>query len=82
MDELLAAVDELRRLGAVVERALADARDVRLVVLPEVGGEGVRDPPFSRIHATATDVSRPPEKAMPIRSPTGSDWRTRLMRGA
>ena len=27
--------------------------------------------PFSRIHATAADVSRPPEKAMPTRSPTG-----------
>ncbi len=44
VDELLAAVDELGRLGAVVERALADARDVRLVVLTEVGGEGVGDP--------------------------------------
>src|SRR6476620_1071123 len=32
--------------------------------------------PFSRIHATATEVSRPPEKAMPTRSPTGSDVRT------
>ena len=35
-------------------------------------------PPFSRIQATATAVSRPPEKAMPMRSPTGSDWRTRV----
>src|SRR6476660_3496872 len=32
--------------------------------------------PFSRIHATATEVSRPPEKAMPTRSPTGRDVRT------
>src|SRR6478752_1345019 len=32
--------------------------------------------PFSRIQATATEVSRPPEKAMPTRSPTGRDWRT------
>src|SRR6478735_5145759 len=32
--------------------------------------------PFSRIHATATEVSSPPEKAMPTRSPTGRDWRT------
>src|SRR6476659_1236107 len=32
--------------------------------------------PFSRIQATATEVSRPPEKAMPTRSPTGSDVRT------
>src|SRR6478735_4401221 len=32
--------------------------------------------PLSRIHATATEVSRPPEKAMPTRSPTGRDWRT------
>ena len=29
--------------------------------------------PCSRIQATAADVSRPPEKAMPTRSPTGSD---------
>src|SRR6476619_1650438 len=32
--------------------------------------------PFSRIHATATEVSRPPEKAMPTRSQTGRDVRT------
>src|ERR1700749_3278192 len=32
--------------------------------------------PFSRIHATATEVSRPPEKAMPTRSPTGREQRT------
>src|SRR3954451_22959956 len=32
--------------------------------------------PFSRIQATATEVSRPPEKAMPTRSPTGSELRT------
>src|SRR5215213_605883 len=32
--------------------------------------------PFSRIHATATDVSSPPEKAMPTRSPTGRETRT------
>src|SRR6476620_7680689 len=32
--------------------------------------------PFSRIQATATEVSRPPEKAMPTRSPTGSEVRT------
>src|SRR5437764_4757877 len=31
--------------------------------------------PFSRSHATATDVSSPPEKAMPMRSPTGTDAR-------
>ena len=29
--------------------------------------------PLSRIHATATDVSSPPEKAMPMRSPMGRD---------
>jgi hypothetical protein len=28
-------------------------------------------PPRSRIQATAAEVSRPPEKAMPIRSPAG-----------
>ena len=33
--------------------------------------------PFSRIHATATDVSSPPEKASPTRSPTGSSISTR-----
>src|SRR6478609_5312565 len=32
--------------------------------------------PFSRIHATATDVSSPPEKAMPTRSPTGREEST------
>jgi hypothetical protein len=32
--------------------------------------------PCSRIHATATLVSRPPEKAMPTRSPTGRELRT------
>src|SRR5262245_56856193 len=32
--------------------------------------------PCSRIHATATDVSRPPEKASPTRSPSGRDVRT------
>src|ERR1700727_1304358 len=32
--------------------------------------------PFSRIHATATEVSRPPEKAMPTRSPTGRELST------
>ena len=31
--------------------------------------------PFSRIHASAQQVSRPPEKAMPTRSPTGSEPR-------
>ena len=35
--------------------------------------------PFSRIQATATEVSRPPEKAMPTRSPTGREVRTLLM---
>src|SRR3954447_4591174 len=34
--------------------------------------------PFSRIHATATEVSSPPEKAMPTRSPTGREVRTLL----
>ena len=32
--------------------------------------------PFSRIQATATVVSSPPEKAIPTRSPTGNDVRT------
>src|SRR3954454_9065569 len=32
--------------------------------------------PLSRIHATATEVSRPPEKAIPTRSPTGREART------
>src|SRR6202034_3179156 len=32
--------------------------------------------PLSRIHATATEVSRPPEKAIPTRSPTGREVRT------
>src|SRR3954447_1481793 len=34
--------------------------------------------PRARIHATATEVSRPPEKAMPTRSPTGREVRTLL----
>ena len=41
--ELGAAVDELRRLGAVLERARRDVGDVVLVGLAEIGGEGVRD---------------------------------------
>src|SRR5579863_3033293 len=32
--------------------------------------------PLARIHATATEVSRPPEKAMPTRSPTGREVST------
>src|SRR3954451_9720114 len=32
--------------------------------------------PLSRIHATATEVSRPPEKAIPTRSPTGREVST------
>src|SRR6185436_7524086 len=32
--------------------------------------------PFSRIQATATEVSRPPENAIPTRSPTGRLVRT------
>ena len=32
--------------------------------------------PLARIHATATDVSSPPEKAIPTFSPTGSDAST------
>src|ERR687891_563958 len=32
--------------------------------------------PLARIHATATEVSRPPEKAMPTRSPMGREVRT------
>ena len=43
VDELRAAVDDLRRLGAVAERALGDVRDVVLVDLAEIGGERVRD---------------------------------------
>src|ERR1700761_8023924 len=35
--------------------------------------------PFSRIHATATEVSRPPEKAIPTRSPTGREASTLVM---
>src|SRR3954454_24823584 len=38
--------------------------------------------PFSRIHATATEVSSPPENAMPTRSPTGREVRTLLKRVA
>jgi len=32
--------------------------------------------PFARIQATATEVSSPPEKAIPTFSPTGSFART------
>lgn len=32
--------------------------------------------PFSRIQATAQEVSSPPENAMPTRSPTGSLLKT------
>ena len=78
--ELLAAVDELGRLGAVLERALRDVRRRRpRRTWPRSAVNAYGIPPFSRIQATATDVSSPPEKAMPMRSPTGSDWRTRLI---
>ncbi len=33
-------------------------------------------PPRSRIQATAADVSSPPEKAIPMRSPTGMELST------
>src|ERR1700755_1196612 len=36
--------------------------------------------PLSRIQATATEVSRPPENAMPTRWPTGREVRTLLTR--
>src|SRR6188472_2301959 len=38
--------------------------------------------PFSRIQATATVVSSPPENAIPTRSPTGSEVRTRVTGGS
>ena len=41
--ERLLAVDEDRVLGAVAARAVGNRADVGLVVLAEVGGEGVRD---------------------------------------
>ena len=76
-DELGAAVDEAGRLGAVLPwpgRARRRGRARRT-------GRGRRcrrrgSAPCSRIQATAADVSSPPEKAMPTRSPTGSDVRT------
>ena len=71
--ERVAAVDEHRVLGAVEPRPVGDGADVGLVVLAEVGGEGVGDAPRSRIQASAQHVSRPPEKAIPTRSPTGSE---------
>ncbi len=70
--ELGAAVDEARLLGAVHLGAIGDTRQVGLVDLAEIGGVGVGIAPFSRIHATAADVSSPPENAMPTRSPTGA----------
>ena len=36
----------------------------------------LEQPNGARIHATAADVSSPPEKAMPTRSPTGREVRT------
>ena len=44
--ELRAAVDDARLLGAVLRRPGRHAAEVRLVVLPEVGGVGVRDRPL------------------------------------
>src|SRR5579871_2400198 len=35
--------------------------------------------PFSRIHASAQQVSSPPENAIPTRSPTGSEPRMRAV---
>src|SRR6478752_5124562 len=42
--------------------------------MPAVYAQGTA--PFSRIHATATEVSRPPENAIPTFCPLGSDSRT------
>ncbi len=70
--EQLPAVDQARDLGAVLLRAVRDVVQVRLVVLAQVrrvACTGWR--PCSRIHATATEVSRPPENARPMRSPFG-----------
>ena len=44
VDKLIPAVDHLRLLGAVGESAFRDVRDVRLVGLTEIGGEGVGNP--------------------------------------
>ena len=71
LDQLGPAVDRAGELGAVLKRPVGHALDVGLVVLPDVGGVGAGTAPLSRIHATATDVSSPPENAMPTRSPFG-----------
>jgi hypothetical protein len=66
-----AAVDQARLLGAVLERPARDVVVVGLVGLAEVGRVGVGNAPLPRIQCSAALVSRPPEKAMPTRSPTG-----------
>ncbi len=60
---------------AARRRGGGDGRDVRhvlLVGLGEVGGVGVDVEPLARHPRHGVRVSRPPEKAMPIRWPIGS----------
>ncbi len=75
-DEGTLRVDEAGDLRTVLVRATGDGVDVGLVVLADVGVYVQGTAPFSRIQATAQEVSRPPENAMPTRSPTGRLLRT------
>ena len=78
VDELGAAVDDLRCLGAVAERALGDVGDVLLVDLAEVGGEGVGD---AALLADPRDRDGGVETAGEGDADAladGSDWRTRV----
>ena len=66
----LAAVEQRapsRRRGAA--RSCGIVGDVLLVGLREIGGVRVHLDAFARSQATAQRVSRPPEKAMPMRGP-------------
>ena len=72
----LAAVDQARAFGAVLERDRRDVGGVLLVGLGQVGGVGVDlDALLRASQATAQRVSRPPEKAMPMWVPCGGSER-------
>ena len=71
-DQLGAAVDQPRLLGAILQRTARNLVVVRLVRLAEIGGVSVRDRALARIQCSAALVSSPPENAMPTFWPTGT----------
>ena len=73
--ERVAAVDEHRVLGAVELRPVGNAPMSGSSYWPRSAVKAYGIAPCSRIQASAQQVSRPPENAIPTRSPTGSEPR-------